>query len=337
MKYLIPLNQETLDLAKKEIEIVSEDPSIQFDEHVAIVETECDHLHMTLALSHEVWEYIGEINLQTIKNKQEILEKIETLPWSTLPGQTFLFKYFSKDKKHKDHELSTIFIGKSIKKALNAHKPFDVETKNPDNLITATCTDTHIYLGRFLHKIDKSYQERKPHMRILPKPVSLAPRTAKVMSNLLHANEGETIIDPCCGTGGLLIEAGLLGKIVLGVDIDPEMVDISKKNLKHYQVKEYEVICQDIFSYDKKHPFLATDLPYFKNTKGTGSLEIYERFINKFLTMATKRIVLCCKEDNEIDSIIKENIQKSNWKLTDQFIIYIHKSMNRKIYIINMF
>ena len=45
---------------------------------------------------------------------------------------------------------------------------------------------------------------------------------------------GKTILDPMCGTGGVLVEAGLVGADVLGVDAQRKMAAGAATNLGHY-------------------------------------------------------------------------------------------------------
>ncbi len=56
-------------------------------------------------------------------------------------------------------------------------------------------------------------------------------RLASIMVNLLGLDKNKTIVDPFCGSGTFLIE-GLIKKYnVVGIDIDPEMVDSANKNV----------------------------------------------------------------------------------------------------------
>lgn len=59
----------------------------------------------------------------------------------------------------------------------------------------------------------------------------LPPKLAQIIINLTGAKAGETICDPFCGSGVLLQEALLIGAGVIGSDINPRMVEYSKKNL----------------------------------------------------------------------------------------------------------
>ncbi|NIP34812.1 MAG: methyltransferase domain-containing protein, partial [Thermoplasmata archaeon] len=63
-------------------------------------------------------------------------------------------------------------------------------------------------------------------------PISLHPKYARAMVNLAKVPLGGRILDPFCGTGGVLIEAALLGYEPLGSDIDPRMVEGSRRNLE---------------------------------------------------------------------------------------------------------
>jgi tRNA G10 N-methylase Trm11 len=68
----------------------------------------------------------------------------------------------------------------------------------------------------------------------------LPPKLAQIILNLAtgplaKATEDKTrvrVLDPFCGTGVILQEALLAGYSVLGTDIEPRMVDYSKKNIK---------------------------------------------------------------------------------------------------------
>ena len=59
----------------------------------------------------------------------------------------------------------------------------------------------------------------------------LPPKLAQIMLNLAQAQPGQTVLDPFCGTGVLLMEAALHGCQIQGTDIQPRMVDYSAANL----------------------------------------------------------------------------------------------------------
>ncbi|MBT4060116.1 MAG: hypothetical protein HOE69_07420 [Euryarchaeota archaeon] len=63
------------------------------------------------------------------------------------------------------------------------------------------------------------------------KPISLDPRLARAMVNLACPNGGN-ILDPFCGTGGILLEAASIGLHAFGSDADSRMVWGSRENLE---------------------------------------------------------------------------------------------------------
>ena len=131
--------------------------------------------------------------------------------------------------------------------------------------------------------MNRSYFEnRKAQHRPFFSPISLHPKLARVMVNLSAIKKGETLLDPFCGTGGILIEAGLIGAKVIGSDIEKKKTDGCKKNLDFYDIKEYELFCSDIGDIDKhaaEVDSVVTDFPYGKatTTKGEDICRLYER------------------------------------------------------------
>ena len=61
--------------------------------------------------------------------------------------------------------------------------------------------------------------------------ISLSPRTARMLVNMLGFDKGKTILDPFCGTGTFLIESIIQGYKVIGIDNRKECVSGTKKNL----------------------------------------------------------------------------------------------------------
>ena len=81
-------------------------------------------------------------------------------------------------------------------------------------------------------KFAGTYNGTSPTGRPFFKPVTLDPRLARLMISLsFSSNPPSLIVDPFCGTGGIAIEASLLGLDVLASDLDSRMVEGTKSNL----------------------------------------------------------------------------------------------------------
>jgi tRNA (guanine10-N2)-dimethyltransferase len=76
-----------------------------------------------------------------------------------------------------------------------------------------------------------TWDERTAPKRPYFKPISLDPRLARAMANIACPERGK-LLDPFCGTGGILLEAAAIGSQVFGSDADSRMVEGSRDNLK---------------------------------------------------------------------------------------------------------
>ncbi len=77
------------------------------------------------------------------------------------------------------------------------------------------------------------YTGKSPTERPFFKPVTLDPRLARLMISLsFNRGAPSAVVDPFCGTGGIAIEASMLGLEVFASDLDPRMVEGTKTNLE---------------------------------------------------------------------------------------------------------
>ncbi len=74
----------------------------------------------------------------------------------------------------------------------------------------------------------------KPTDRPFFQPGSMAPADARAYANLAGAAPGRRFLDPMCGTGGLAVEAGLVGAEAVGTDAQAKMVRGTRRNLREY-------------------------------------------------------------------------------------------------------
>ena len=136
----------------------------------------------------------------------------------------------------------------------------------------------------------------------------------------------EEIIDPMCGAGGILLEAGLMGHKIKGYDIDWKMVNRSRINLKHYGLKDFEIIKQDVTTI-KDMPFFAMDFPYGKNTHNVDLDNLTSAF---FTDLNFKRAAVGFPSFFDYKTMFK----KHGITIEKEFTIYLHQLFNRKIVLI---
>ena len=114
------------------------------------------------------------------------------------------------------------------------------------------------YFGEVITRCKHTYRlhEHKPyHMSS-----SLPAQIARALVNLVPTPSG-SILDPCCGTGSILLEAQALGRLAYGCDINPRMVGMSRKNLAHYGYTA-DIQLMDACECQQQADAVVTDLPY---------------------------------------------------------------------------
>lgn len=167
-----------------------------------------------------------------------------------------------------------------------------VDLKKADIEIRVLLTDEKIYIGCLHNHIDRTqYEKRKAQHRPYFSPISLHPKLARVLINLAHITSDSKFYDPFCGTGGFLIEAGLIGCDIYGSDLEEKMVQGTKENLNHFHIKEKQLFRSDIGDIQKKLSCnvdaVVTDFPYGKSTTTNKEAlsKLYERSFKSISTI----------------------------------------------------
>lgn len=94
---------------------------------------------------------------------------------------------------------------------------------------------------------------------------SLNPAIAFTLNHIAGLDDKDRVLDPCCGTGTILIERQLLKPaICIGVDINPRVLELAKQNI---QAASVEVTLKHGSIYDQKFPEgyftkIISNLPY---------------------------------------------------------------------------
>lgn len=181
----------------------------------------------------------------------------------------------------------------------------------------------------------EKFEERLPHKRTGLKPISLHPRLARCLVNLLNA-KNDIIYDCFCGTSGILLEAVLSDYKVKGYDINDEMLSISKKCFEEFKInkKLYEFKNKDFFENQEEIKYLVTDLPYGKNTANLAD-GFYFDFLKHLDLILKKRAIVVFPDYIDVKQIFNMH-NFVNIKLLETFEYYIHKSMTKIICVIEI-
>ena len=156
----------------------------------------------------------------------------------------------------------------------------------PRTIFLVFATDEQIWLGEVISESTGSWNEhsQKPHFY----SSSLPTRFARAMTNLVAA-PGDRMIDPCCGSGTVLIEAASIGIKAIGCDINPKMAVASVENLRHFNLSSLVLIAD---ARDIKGDFdaVVTDLPYGRNSPSDERL--CHEILQNLRTLAPKAAIV---------------------------------------------
>ncbi len=121
---------------------------------------------------------------------------------------------------------------------------FSVDLEEPDHVLRAAFSSGEIdgdgdhadvcAIGWLEAESVRDFGSRAPTDKPFFQPGSMDTLLARAVANLAGAEPGRTVLDPMCGTGGVLVEAGLLGADVIGTDAQAKMVDGTRTNLEHF-------------------------------------------------------------------------------------------------------
>ncbi|MBD3406760.1 MAG: methyltransferase domain-containing protein [Candidatus Lokiarchaeota archaeon] len=102
----------------------------------------------------------------------------------------------------------------------------------PNAEILATFTDSKLYLSKTVVVYDSQLQKYRDESRpYVSAEISTSPKICRTLLNFAGARPGETVLDPFCGTGTLLMEAIMLGIRAIGIDVDPDVLQGAHQNI----------------------------------------------------------------------------------------------------------
>ncbi len=207
------------------------------------------------------------------------------------------------------------------------HGRLPVDLENPEQEIYYIIQKNREFVGRTVLDFHHSYQKRKPQYRPYFHPSSLHPRIARALVNLGRAHH--EVLDPFCGTGGILIEAGLMGLKVKGLDISEKMVEGTKQNLDYFHIKDYEIRlgnAAEVSEYFPQIESVVTDVPYGKASRVFPSKDMYAEAFRSLREITEKGCIVCPEH---------YDFEKVGFTVREKFALRVHKSLTRYVYVLS--
>ncbi|MHC1574760.1 MAG: methyltransferase domain-containing protein [Candidatus Methanogasteraceae archaeon] len=217
-------------------------------------------LSARLAMTHHIIAVINECD----PSESSILKSVSDAEITIPRGETFSVRARKMQKFALSTERVERLIGGVIFER-NRVNGVSVNLTSPDHRFRAILTDDSCIFGEVLASVDRGgFEERKPHKKPFFYPGAISPKVARAIVNLCEIRTGDRVLDPFCGTGGILVEAGMIGASVIGIDVQESMVHGARMNLKDHGF-EYQLICGDSCNLplrDQSIDVVVTDPPY---------------------------------------------------------------------------
>jgi tRNA (guanine10-N2)-dimethyltransferase len=264
----------------------------------------------------------------------EILANTQSAPLEDFIGGGESFVVRVKRVKSTAPQLSRVELERKIgeqilEKATKSH----VNLTNPQKTFFGVLTGNRFVFGLKIAEIStKPFSERSPQKRPVFHPTAMHAKLARTMVNLAQPKTGDLILDPFCGTAGILVEAGLIRGRVVGFDAKPHMLSGGLKNLLHFGIEPEGVVVADarhppIFKVD----CIVTDPPYGRSasTLGMSTRRIVEDFFSAVVDVVPRgnRICMASPKPIKLDEVGEE----AGFRHVESHFAYVHGSLTREI------
>ncbi len=314
-------------------------------EGILVVETQLSHdaldtLSRRLGMTHCIYEVKG----MSKPEEREILAVVKDADMGE-QGHTFAVRVKVKSN-FRTEEKKPLSLDGSLERKVGEiikRKGYKVNLTNPSKTFVLLLTKQTCFFCLLLHPRDKKqFEERKPHLRPFFSPGVIQPKIARALVNLSGIKKRELFLDPFCGTGGILIEAGLIGATLVGIDVQEKMVRGAEKNLEAYGLTGDLIIgdSSKIALQDNCVDAIVTDMPYGRSSLISGScyffaesralfLEgLYQNALNEVhRVLKTRGKAVIVSNSSSLFSLSLEY----NFRVLEKHTYRVHKSLSRYI------
>ena len=316
MKLLFLLSGEHPTLPCSELSCVGE----VIDSRPQVAVALCNRVSTVkrLAMSHSVMEYLGECPAD-IGSFLHLLQDL-----SISAAGPFLVRV----KKIEGTEITE--QTPSLERLMGDAISGTVSLDHPSCEFKAIFSKDRCYIGKLLYTIDRGlFETRNPGKRVFFHPGVMMPRMARAIVNISLAGEGDRFLDPFCGTGGVLLEAGLVGATTIGGDMDVFMVRGTRRNIPDAGL--FLADASNLPVKDRTVDAVATDLPYGQSSS------IMAEGLESLYTQSLEEIRRVLKPGRRAVIVTHRDIRAIATPIMDLCEFHeqrVHKSLTRRIMVL---
>jgi tRNA (guanine10-N2)-dimethyltransferase len=240
-------------------------------------------------------------------------------------------RYQVRAKRIKDAKPGADKVEREVGRIL-FRRGFKADLENPEIVLRAIITAGKIILGQEVTITDRSsYEARRPHLKPFFHPGVLMPRMARALVNLSQALPGERLLDPFAGTGGILVEACLIGIEGIGIEVQKRLVKGAVCNVQGLD-------CCLMTGDAKRLPFkdasidaAVLDIPYGRSAliEAASKEDLLVGGLAELCRVLKpgKRMVLVA------DSSVESQLQTAGFEMLQEHTDRVHRSLTRHIFV----
>ncbi len=264
----------------------------------------------------------------------EIVKAAQAAPFDTFlqPNESFAVRVRRVGEAERD--LNSMSLERKLGEiVLDKVRESKVNLEHPQKTFFGAITDGCFVFGLIVGEVSPTpFVQRRPRKRPFFHPSAMPAKLARCMVNLAHAKKDDFVLDPFCGTGSFLIEAGMIGCRVFGIDAKRRMVRGSLRNLKFFNID-----CVGLAVAEARHlpltkvDCIVTDPPYGRSasTMGQTTKEIVQGFLKMTADMMERGQRVCIASPKKVQ-LCKEAM-KFGFRRMQSHFVYVHRSLTREI------
>lgn len=299
----------------------------------APVSADLERVQLALTVDPEAWARRLGLAWRTMTVERKVPVDVDEIVTAAeaieLEADTFAVRCSRLLEEH-EAELAER-VQREVGKALSDQAEVDLE--DPEAVVRVLL-DREAVVGVEAAGVDRaSFEKRHVEERPDHSPITLHPRLARALVNLTEVAEGGRFWDPFAGTGGIAVEAALVGADTLASDLDEAMVEASQATLEHFEATgavvqgDFQDVADAIGTIDA----IATDPPYGRASKthDEGVDDLYRRFLATAAGVLGSggHLVVAVPDPDlaELAPLTLDVVEEHEW--------YVHASLTRYIFV----